>query len=166
MHQVDTATRKNIEQDIVQSVPKTRTYAAPVLDRPIHTQYSHQPESDKQANDSSTAVVAYTTVGIGIASRIDPVYRTALGQAYRRRNHKYLGQAFVGAVQDVVVVCSPADCGTNPESGSGVCLIDRTADVGLLEGGMTFPKELRGLLSSLNYSSAPTRCWQLRTYDP
>ena len=110
-------------------------------------------------------MIACTIVGIGIASRNDPVYRTASVMVYRH-NCKHLGRGFVGAVQDVVVVCNPVDCGTNPESGSGVCLIDRTVDVGLLEGGMTFPKELRGLLSSLNYSSAPTRCGQLRTYDP
>lgn len=101
-----------------------------------------------------------------IASRIDPVYRTALGQAYRHRNHKHLGRGFVDAVQDVVVVCNPVDCGTNPESGSGVCLIDRTADVELLEGDMTFPKELRGLLSLWNYWLARIRFQQMWTYDP
>ena len=106
-------------------------------------------------------MIAYTIVETGIASMIDPVYRTALGQAYRHRNHKHLGRGFVDAVQDVVVVCNPVDCGTNPESGSGVCLIDRTADVELLEGGMTSPKELHGLLSSLNCLSAFPQTQQL-----
>ena len=110
-------------------------------------------------------MIACTIVGIGIASRNDPVYRTASVMVYRH-NCKHLGRGFVGAVQDVVVVCNPVDCGTNPESGSGVCLIDRTVDVGLLEGGMTFPKELRGLLSSLNYILALIRYQQMWTYDP
>jgi hypothetical protein len=100
----------------------------------------------------------YTIVEIVIANGIDPVYHMASTMVYRHRNHRYLARGFVGAVQDVVVVCIPVDLslgeGIGLESGSGVCLIDRTVDVELLEVGMTSPKELRGLLSSLNYLSA------------
>lgn len=82
-------------------------------------------------------------------NEIDPVYRTASTKVYRHKIHKCPVRGYVDAVQDVVVACCiPVECGTSLESGSGVYLIDRTADVELLEVGMTSPKELRGLLSS------------------
>jgi hypothetical protein len=88
---------------------------------------------------------------------IDPVYRAASTMVYRH-NYTDPGRGSVGVVQDVVVVCNPVDCGDiSLESESGVCLIDRTVDAELLEGGMTSPKELHGLLSSLNYLSTLTR---------
>jgi hypothetical protein len=78
-----------------------------------------------------------------------------------RHSCTYRGQGFVGAVQDVVVVCNPADSslveGIGLESGSGVETTGRTVDVEPLEGGMTSPKELRGLPSSLNFLLALTR---------
>jgi hypothetical protein len=109
----------------------------------------------------------YTIVGNVIVNEIDPVYRTASMKVYRHKNHKYLARGFVDAVQDVVVACcNPAEYGTSLESESGVCLIDRAVDAELLEGGMTSLKELRGLLSSLNYLLALTRFIQETTYDP
>jgi hypothetical protein len=100
--------------------------------------------------------------GIVIVNEIDPVYHKASTMVYRHRNHKYLARGFVGAVQDVLVACCiPVECGTSLESGSEVDLIDRTVDVELLEGGMTSPKELRGLLSSLNCLSAFAQTQQL-----
>jgi hypothetical protein len=107
-------------------------------------------------------------VGIVIVNGIDPVYHKASTMVYRHKNHKYLARGFVGAVQDVVVVCIPVECGTSLESESEVCLIDRAVDVELLEVGMTSPKELRGLLSSLNCLSAffQTQPLDSETYDP
>jgi hypothetical protein len=103
-------------------------------------------------------VTVYTIVGIVIANVIDPVYHMASTMVYRHRNHKYLARGFVGAVQGVAVVCSPVDLslgeGIGLESASGVGTTDKIVDVELLEGDMTSPKELRGLLSSLNYLSA------------
>ena len=97
-------------------------------------------------------------VGIVIVNEIDPVYRTASTKVYRHRNHKYLARGFVGAVQDVLVACCiPVECGISLESASGVMSTGRTADVELLEVGMTSTKELRGLLSSLNCLSALLR---------
>jgi len=96
-----------------------------------------------------------TIVGIAIADEIDLVYHKASTKVYRH-SCTYPGRGSVGAVQGVVGACSPAEYGTSLESGSEVDLIDRTVDAELLEGDMTFPKELRGLLSSLNYLSAGT----------
>jgi hypothetical protein len=50
-------------------------------------------------------------VGIVIVNGIDPVYHKASTMVYRHKNHKYLARGFVGAVQDVVVVCIPVECG-------------------------------------------------------
>jgi hypothetical protein len=105
-------------------------------------------------------------------NEIDPVYHKASTKVYRHRNHKCLARGFVGVVQDVVVVYSPVDLslgeGIGLESASGVGTTDKIVDVGLLEGGMTSPKELRGLLSSLNCLSAFSQTQQLdsETYDP
>jgi hypothetical protein len=109
----------------------------------------------------------YTIVGIVIVNGIDPVYHMASTMVYRH-SYTYPARGFVGAVQDVVVVCIPVECGTSLESESEVCLIDRAVDVELLEVGMTSPKELRGLLSSLNCLSAFSQTQQLdsETYDP
>ena len=89
-------------------------------------------------------------------NEIDPVYHKASTKVYRH-SCTYPGRGFVGAVQDMAVACNPVDCGDiSLETGSEVDLIDRTVDVELLEVGMTCPKELRGLPSSLNYVSGLT----------
>jgi hypothetical protein len=83
---------------------------------------------------------------------IDPEYHKASKKVNRHMTHKYPAPEFVGAEQDVVVVCNPVDFGDiSLGIESVVGLIGRIVDVELLEGGMTFPKVLRGLLSSLNY---------------
>jgi hypothetical protein len=109
----------------------------------------------------------YTIVGIVIANEIDQVYHMASTMVYRH-NCTCPGRGFVGAVQDVVVVCNPAEYGIGLESASGVETTGRAVDVELLEGGMTSPKELRGLLSSLNCLSAffQTQPLDSETYDP
>ena len=84
------------------------------------------------------------------ANEIDPVYHKASTMVHRHKSHNYPGRGFVGAVQDVVGACSPAEYGTSLESGSGVCLIDMIVDAELPEGGTTCPEALRGLPSSLN----------------
>jgi len=102
---------------------------------------------------------------VEIVNEIDPEYHTALTMVYRHMTHKDLGRGYVGVVQDVVVVCNPVDLslveGIGLETWSGVGLIGKIVDVELLEGGMTFPKELRGLLSLLNCLSAFPQTQQL-----
>lgn len=66
---------------------------------------------------------------------------------------------FVGVGQDVVVVymdlAPDLSLGESSlESASAVLTIGTIADTELPEGGMTFPKELHGLLGSWSYSSA------------
>jgi hypothetical protein len=84
---------------------------------------------------------------------IDPVYHKASTKVYRHKSHECPVRGYVDAVQDVLVACCiPVDSsrgeGIGLETGSGVGTTGTTVDVELLEGDMTSPKELHGLLSS------------------
>jgi len=93
-------------------------------------------------------------------NEIDPVYHKASTMVYRH-SYKGLVRGYVGAGQDVVVACILVDYGISLQSGSEVGLIGKIVDVEPLEGGMTSPKELHGLLSSLNCLSAFPQTQQL-----